>query len=237
MKPNDLGRLDLFQTPDHECAYLSGRVARTVFADPDVRPDRHVHTVMASYGFRRSGRFIYRPNCPGCRACVPVRIPVERFHMTRSQKRTWRKNQDLQVSTVTAKYKDEYFSLYNHYQAHRHPDGVMEAKDPQTFLDFLTSEWSDTYFYEFRADDTLIAVCAADPLDNGLSAVYTFFHPAYEKRSLGTHAILHLIHEARRYDLKWVYLGYWIQECAKMSYKNRFRPLQVFRDGRWVYID
>lgn len=229
-------RLAFFATPEHECSYLADRTARTLFADPSARLNTRIYSRLTLYGFRRSGTYIYRPSCPACDACIPVRIPVARFEPRRKQRRTWKRNQDLQVKQIQAGYKEEHFALYRKYMSSRHPGGGMDEPDPQKYLEFLTSDWSDTYFVEFRLQQMLLGVAVIDRLEIGLSAVYTFFDPEFAARSLGTLAILWEIEECRRLGLPHVYLGYWIRESPKMAYKDQFQPLEQFRDGHWISV-
>jgi arginyl-tRNA--protein-N-Asp/Glu arginylyltransferase len=232
----ELQRLAFYATPEHECSYLPNRTAVTLFADPAVHLDTLTYSRLARFGFRRSGRHIYRPACPACDACISVRVPVDAFHPRRSQRRTWQRNGDLSVRRLPAAFRDEHFDLYRNYVRSRHPGGGMDAPDPGQYMEFLTCDWSDTEFVEFRLQGRLLAVAVVDHLDTGLSAVYTFFDPEYRVRSLGTQAILWEINEARRLNLPWVYLGYWIPECRKMAYKTEFSPLEQFREGRWIPV-
>ena len=231
--PVETRRLAFYATPEHRCSYLAQRTARTLFADPSVRLDNRVYSRLTLYGFRRSGRHIYRPSCDACEACVPVRVPVQAFQPDRNQRRTWARNQDLAVTACEPGFRQEHFDLYRSYVAARHPGGGMDNADPMQYLDFLTSGWSDTRFYEFRARGALVAVAVTDRLDHGLSAVYTFFDPELRQRSLGTFAVLWQIEECKRQALECLYLGYWIQESPKMAYKARFWPLERFREGTW----
>jgi len=92
----------------------------------------------------------------------------------------------------------------------------------------------ETFILEFRdRSDRLVSACLTDKLVDGFSAVYSFFAPGLEKQSLGTHAILWLIDHARSIGLAYVYLGYWVPESRKMSYKARFSPSEVFIGGAW----
>lgn len=229
----DARRLAFYATPEHPCSYLADRTARTLFADPSVRLDNHIYSRLTLYGFRRSGRHIYRPSCPACEACIPVRIPVREFRPNRSQRRTWAHNRELAVTAREPSFRDDQFDLYRRYVAARHPGGGMDNADPAQYLDFLTSDWSDTLFYEFRLDSRLVAVAVTDRLEQGLSAVYTFFDPQLPARGLGTFAVLWQIEECRRQALECLYLGYWIREAPKMAYKAAFWPLEQFREGAW----
>jgi len=232
--PAAFNLLSFYATPMHECSYISGREAVTVFADPEFRKSTGLYSVLSRYGFRRSGQHIYRPRCPGCEACVPVRVPVRDFSPRRSQRRALQNNADLTVVPRMAAFHEEHFALYRRYLESRHKGGGMDDPSPKQYMEFLTSEWSQTVFYEFRWQGRLLGVTVADRLEDGLSAVYTFFDPSQGKRSLGVFAILWQISEARRQELDWLYLGYWIREASKMGYKTEYQPLEYFRDGRWV---
>ncbi|NKC13069.1 MAG: arginyltransferase [Gammaproteobacteria bacterium] len=226
--------LRFFETILHPCSYLPGQRAKTVVADPSYPMTAHLYGVLAAYGFRRSGDNIYRPACPDCNACVPVRIPVARFKPKRSQRRVARKNADLSVQVLPAQYHEQHFNLYRRYQRARHGDGEMARHTPDDYIGFLMSDWCKTTLAEMRLDDELLAVAVLDELRDGLSAVYTFFEPSYSQRSLGVHAILWAIDEVQRRNGHWLYLGYWIGECEKMAYKNEYLPQERLRDGQWM---
>lgn len=227
--------LALYATAPHPCNYLSGREAITVFADPRTPISRRLYSQLVDHGFRRSGEHIYRPGCRGCAACVAVRVPVAQFQPNRTQRRIWRRNQDLEAIRVPVTRNSEHFALYQRYLAARHPGGGMDDPDPANYMSFFACREIDTALIEFRLDGELLAVAVMDYLEHGLSAVYTFFDPTPEHRarSLGVHAILWQIEEAGRLGLPFVYLGYWIEESPKMSYKSQYRPLEGYRDGGW----
>lgn len=226
-------RIALHLSPRHACGYLRERIATNAFVDPRAPMSNAVYAALIEQGFRRSGRYVYRPVCDDCDACVPARVPVRMFLPCRSQRRTIRRNRDLSVQQVPPLYRDEHFDLYRRYLGTRHGDGQMNPDDGDAYIQFLTSPWSDTRFYEFRDGARLVAVAAVDHLVNALSAVYTFFDPEEHRRSLGTFAVLHQIELARRRGLDHVYLGYWIEQSTKMSYKINFRPLEIHLGKRW----
>lgn len=229
-------KLGFYATPPHECNYLPDREAITLFADPRFQKNTRIYAALADCGFRRSGEHLYIPHCEQCTACTPVRIPVSEFSPSRSQKRTWKRNRDLMVRQLPAEYNDEYFLLYQRYLNARHRDGGMDNPKPENYLEFLTSSWSDTVFYEMRdASARLVAIAVVDVMDNALSAVYTFYDPDEEKRSLGRYAILYEIEQARLQGMQWLYLGYWIEESRKMSYKTDYQPLQYYVANEWKY--
>lgn len=226
-------RLPLYLTPDHECSYYDDRRARTVFGDPRHIPDKQMQTLLAQQGFRRSGRYLYRPECKGCGACIAARVDVAAFAPDRSQRRNLQKNANLEVAVQHPWCDDDLLALYNRYQSRRHPSGHMLADSRKTFEDFLIAHWSESRYLEIRFGDELLGVAVFDQLRDGLSAVYTFFDPDAEKRGLGIFAILKLIELAASEGLPWLYLGYWLPKHPKMDYKRRFRPLEILIGGRW----
>ena len=231
-----LQELQFFQTQPHDCSYLPEYSATTAFLNPNQQIDLNVFSQLADYGFRRSGTHIYKPLCQNCQACVPVRIPVHQFKPNKSQKRTWKRNQDLLIRTVSTIDTDEHYFLYNAYIEARHADGDMYPPSRDQFTTFLSDNSFNTQFIEFRVDDKLIGVSVYDNMVNGLSAVYTYFDADENKRSIGTLAILFLIQLAKSHNLPSVYLGYWIKESPKMRYKSNFRPLELLHDGQWLYV-
>lgn len=226
-------QLPLYQTPPHPCGYLPGMIACNVFVDPDVAMNPAAYSSLLSQGFRRSGAHVYRPWCDTCQACVPARIPVDDFKAGRSQRRARQENRGLEVRSVPAGFDPEHYALYQAYTRARHEDGEMADATIAEYEDFLVAPWCDTRFLEFRLEGRVVAVAVTDVLDDALSAVYTFYDPALQQRSLGVNAILHQIDLARSEGLTWLYLGYWIGNSRKMSYKGRYRPLELLRNGCW----
>ncbi|MGD8379360.1 MAG: arginyltransferase [Gammaproteobacteria bacterium] len=235
--PDSARAISFYITPEHACSYLPERHARTLFADPRVTPDTHLYSALAGYGFRRSGSYLYRPGCEECHACVPVRIPAGDFVPDRSQRRTLKRNADLTILQSPARFSQEHYALYQRYQRARHPGGGMDESTPDQYMDFLSADWVRVAFVEMRLGERLVAVAVTDRLDDGLSAVYTFFDPDESRRSPGTFAILWQLEQARREGLEWVYLGFYIGASAKMDYKKKFRPIEVFDRGRWRRIE
>lgn len=229
----DAFRLSLFLTPPHPCDYLPDRSAATLFVDPQHKMSSEVYRLLLARGFRRSGSHVYRPHCPSCTACVPARIPLATFKPGRSFRRILEKNRDLQVSSQEPAFSDEQFELYRDYVNARHDDGPMVNPTREDFVRFLGNAWGGSQWAAFRHQGRLVMVTAMDHQKDSLSAVYTWFHPDYARRSLGTYAILWGVEEARRLGKGWLYLGYWIESCQKMRYKSRFRPLEIYRGQKW----
>ena len=226
-------RLRFYATPEHACSYLPQRDAVTVFADPAAPKSTELYAALARHGFRRSGEHLYVPRCPACSACVPVRVPVRDFRPRRRHRRVRRANADLVVREREPVFDEAHFRMYCRYQAERHPGGGMDDPDRRQYMDFLTSSWCDTAFFEFRLDEQPIAVTVVDRFPDALSAVYTFFEPAHAARAPGVNAVLFQIEEAARRGLRWVYLGYWVSGCRKMDYKREYLPQEHLTDGHW----
>lgn len=231
---SSLRDLKVYTTYPHTCSYLPEREATTLFIDPRQDIDQALYSRLSQLGFRRSGSHIYRPHCADCRACIPARIPVERFQPDRSQRRIWRRNQDLLVMHSQDIRDEEAYDLYYRYIEQRHADGDMFPPDREQYLSFLNDPWQVTRYLRFYEGEQLVAVAVVDELEDGLSAIYTFFEPEQERRGLGVFAILWQIERARELGLAHVYLGYWIENCQKMRYKDRYQPLELLLDGRWT---
>lgn len=230
-------RLQLYVGPEHPCGYLPQRAATNLFVDPRAPMSPILYGRLLERGFRRSGAYVYRPYCPACRSCVPVRLPAATFRPHRWARRVLRCNSDISTSLTHASLSDEAFALYRLYQRARHPAGGMDQDSVEDVNRFLFSDWSETWSCEFRLAGQLVAVAVVDCLPDALSAVYTFFDPRLPERGLGNLAILHEIQQALDRGLRWLYLGYWIGESDKMNYKARFQPLQAFCDERWLSFD
>jgi arginine-tRNA-protein transferase len=233
---SSLRDLKVYTTYPHSCSYLRDQEATTLFVDPRQPVDQKLYSKLSVLGFRRSGNHIYRPHCTHCNACTPARIPVAGFEPRRGQKRVWQRNQDLRVISTEDISDDAAFDLYHRYISLRHADGDMYPPDREQYQAFLNSVWDCTRYFRFYDKGRLIAVAVVDKLEDGLSAIYTFFDPDADKRSLGAYAILWEVEQAREMGLDYLYLGYWIQDCQKMSYKADYRPLQVYLNSRWTTL-
>jgi arginine-tRNA-protein transferase len=237
MRPETSHTLEFYLSIPHACGYLPDRQSVNLVLDPTFPVNGKAYEWLLQRGFRRSGEHVYRPHCPTCQACVPVRIPVGDFESRRRHRRTWRRNQDLSVRIRDSQSRDEHFELYARYVNQRHAHGGMDEPDPNDYRRFLTAHWVETWFVEFRTPDALLGVTVVDRLPNALSAVYTFFAPEAEARSLGSFAILWQIEAARARGLSHVYLGYWIQQCRKMAYKNDYPGVEALTNGRWHRLE
>ena len=226
----------LFRTMNHPCSYKPEQQAATVFVDPDLVIDKALNSRLSNRGYRRSGAHLYRPDCDFCQACISCRVPVQHFRFSRSQRRVLRRNADLTVVEQIDLASEHAYRLYCKYINSRHADGDMYPATEEQFEAFIKTKTVATRFYLFYQSRRLLAVSVVDELEQGLSAVYTFFDPDAAHRSLGKLAILQLLQRCRQQGLPYLFLGYWIKNCPKMHYKSSFRPLEMLLDGRWVLV-
>ena len=234
--PKDLPAkiLQFYTTAEYPCSYLPQHAARSQVAAPTHLIDSELYGDLVRNGFRRSGLFTYRPHCDQCAACLPIRVDALHFQASRTQRRVWKRQAPLSAHITGLRWDEEHFALYERYQCHRHPGAGMDDDMQSQYRQFLLTSRVDTRLVEFRdAAGTLKIVSVIDVLNDGLSAVYTFFDPEAEG-SLGTWAVLWQLEQCRKAGLPWLYLGYWIEESRKMTYKSAFRPYEIFQGGRWV---
>lgn len=115
----------------------------------------------------------------------------------------------------------------------------MDHDDVAQYIEFLVNTQVNSFMVEFREASTdrtsnqLVMVSIIDQLNDGLSAVYTFYEPLAGK-NYGTYNVLWQIGYAQTLGLNHVYLGYWIETCQKMSYKTRFQPCELLINTRWI---
>ncbi|MDC0394765.1 arginyltransferase [Alphaproteobacteria bacterium] len=224
--------LNLRLTRSHECAYIKNRAEQRLAADISDAP--YIHDQLAESGFRRVENWVYRPVCVNCNACVPIRVNTQKYVFSKSAKRILSKNASLSVTSDDTKADDEAFELFKTYLNSRHNDGQMATMSYSDFHAMIHNSPIDTFMIKYRDQNkNLIACMLMDSQRDGLSAVYSFFNPNCEKQSLGTFLILDAIRMTETLSKKWLYLGYLVQNSPKMTYKSRFKPYQLFVDGKW----
>ena len=223
-----------YRTGPMPCPYIPGRIERNLFTELHGPNSAELHDKLTAAGFRRSHHIVYRPACSDCSACTPIRVLVDKFQPSGSLQRICRRNDDL-VAEITPAYATiEQYGLFIRYQRARHGGSEMAAMTYEDYRTMVEDSFVRTWLVLFRdGQGTLQAASLVDQLDQGLSAVYSFFEPEDQRRSLGTFAILWLIDEARRRGSPFLYLGYWVRECDKMAYKTRFQPAEALRPEGW----
>lgn len=231
-----LSALQFYLTASYSCSYLADHEARSQVATPSFLISTPIYSELVRQGFRRSGTFTYRPLCDGCIACVPVRVDVNAFSPNRTQRRAWKKHQQLQATLHLLEDKQEYFELYQRYQNARHLDGGMSNDNHDQYQKFLLQSHVDSMLVAFREEGVLRMVSIVDALDDGLSSVYTFFDPDLRQASFGTYNVLWQIELCRQLQLPYLYLGYWIKASRKMAYKSNYKPLQGLVQGTWQVL-
>ncbi len=234
---------EFYITAPATCPYLTGRQERKIFSYLGGDTASSTNALLTRRGFRRSQNIIYLPACEGCNACVPVRIVVDDFDLSKSRRRTLTKNADIIRRIRAPRASGEQFSVLRGYLDARHGEGGMADMTVLDYASMVEETAVDTMIVEYSlldattGDERLVAVALTDRLTDGLSMVYSFFEPEEEARGLGRFMVLDHVALARELELPYVYLGYWVEGSPKMDYKTSFQPLEKLTSGGWVRMD
>ncbi|MCR9254879.1 MAG: arginyltransferase [Alphaproteobacteria bacterium] len=226
-----------YRTAPMPCPYLGDKIERRLIADLGKPATKQAYSTLAVAGFRRSQNMIYRPACPNCNACQPVRIVVDGFKPSKSQRRILNRNAHLSAREVENNATWEQYRLFSAYQSRRHSGGEMSFMTFDDYRDMIEISPIATWMIEYRDPDGVLAACMlVDDQSDGLSAVYSFFDPELETDGLGTLMVLDMVEQTRKAGLPYLYLGFFVQGSRKMSYKRRFKPLEALGQDGWQPI-
>mgnify|MGYP000246114392 FL=1 len=226
-------KIQFYTTTKYNCSYIDKMDAQSLVVTPYKSINQSIFQDLIEKGFRRSGQYIYKPNCKSCTACIPIRLPVQKFLFSKTQKRIYKKHGYFKVREAPLAFKQKHFDLYLKYQNKRHSFINNDQNNLDDYNDFLIKSNVKSKFIEFWDGDLLKIVSIVDIVSDGISAVYTFYDPDDEKVSYGTYSIIWLINWCKAQQLKYLYLGYWIGECDKMKYKTNFKPYELYIKGYW----
>lgn len=208
----------------HSCVYLPGLMAQEQFFFSSRLHPEFYHDLMDN-GFRRSGLLFYRPICPECSECRPIRVPVQNFLFSKSFRRVLRKNQDVEIRIQKPRLTEEKNRLYQAYLQGQH-HVVVPPKATET-KEFLYTTGVNTIEFEYRMRGKLVAAAIGDVSKRSFSSVYAYYDPGMGSRSLGTFSALQEILFCQQQGIPYYYLGFYIAGCASMSYKARFKPYEI----------
>jgi len=228
-----LQELTLGVTKGGDCSYLPDEFERLLVVYPNSQLSSPIYQQLMAQGFRRGGNDAYRPHCEYCNACQSIRVNVMDFIPSKNQRRVINKNKNLTFKWTSVPSVD-YFELYSQYITHRHQNGSMFPPKRDALATFTECDWLEIYFLESYLDDELVSVAVCDLLGDGLSAVYTFFSPNYDSHSLGRFNILQQIQQCRSLGLPYLYLGFQIDACDAMNYKQQYLPNERYIDNQWI---
>ncbi|MDP3776892.1 arginyltransferase [Methylotenera sp.] len=240
--PSDtpLQKLQFYVTTGYTCGYLPNKMAQSLIAAPQHLVDAKVYSGLIQQGFRRSGKFSYRPHCENCQECIPVRIILDQFSPNRSQKRAFKQHNNLTTAILPVGFHEEHYALYASYQRARHSEEKIQDEtapqenDVEQYQSFLCQSNVESVMVEFRENEQLKMVSVIDIVRDGISAVYTFYETKDTATSYGTYNVLWQTLWAKELGLPYLYLGYWIRDSKKMAYKQNFKPLEKLIDGEWI---
>ena len=226
-----------YVTAPQVCPYLDGRQERKLFTALQGEEAQKLNDKLSQQGFRRSQNVLYRPSCADCSACLSARINVNKFKISKSQKRVLNKNKKLERKLSTPWATEDQYKLFCRYLAARHANGGMADMDVFEFAAMIEETPIRTRIIEYMSGTKLLAISLTDLIKDGLSMVYSFYEPQLPSLSLGTFIILDHINLAQEAGLPYLYLGYWVPGSSKMGYKANFSGLEIYYQNKWQVLD
>ena len=223
------------RTLSFDCSYLPKKKEKRLYINIPKSTDNHsLVSELTKNGFRRSFDHMYIPICESCNLCIPSRINIKKFKLSKSNKRNLKINQDLFFKEDTVKRDDRRYKLFKMYCKIRHNDSQMANMNKKEFESFFYNKFNKTKIYDvFDSSKYLIGSILMDIFIDGYSAVYSFFDPGFNKRGLGKYLIIKSILELKLQNIPYLYLGFWVKNSKKMDYKINFNNTELFVNGEW----
>lgn len=220
----------LFEQLNGPCPYLPARewVTYNFFSH---ELEGAIYETLISKGFRRSGISFYLNRCPGCTRCIPLRVDVESFQPSRSQKRAVKKNRSIKVTRERAAFDEETFELYRRYSLYKHVS--EDDPGPEGYIAFLIDSPVETEIMRYYLDERLVGAGWIDILPNSISSVYFAYEPELSRNSLGVYSVIKEIELCRELNKSWLQMGFWVEGSEKMAYKSSYSPHQLLIDEEW----
>ncbi len=211
---------------ESQCSYLPSQTSRMTYRLAYKLTEARYEQLL-SRGWRRFGRTLFRPACAACRACQSIRIRIQDFQPSKSQRRCFKAISDLEVIVQKPRVSDEHIDLYNRYHLdmhHRKQWPFREITREEYFESFLDGHFSFAREFQYRRNGKLVALGLVDVTKHVMSSIYFFHEPALRDASLGTYSVMCELENGRQNSREYLYMGYYIRDCGSMNYKNRFRP-------------
>ncbi len=167
----------------------------------------------------------------------PLRIRLDRFTLTKNQRRVLRANDDTEVSVVPACVDPLRETMFQKHKAR------FTSNIPETLRTFIASSEPAIkpcrcLSVEVRLGGKLIAVSYLDTGAISASSVYAMFDPEFRDRSLGTFTFLKEIEWAGSQGMTFLYPGYATVQRSHYDYKKTFRPLEFYDwEGNWKPLE
>lgn len=227
--------LHQFVTDPNECTYLPDRQAKTEYSIVSSLSPLEYEDLM-NRGFRKFGRVLFRPVCDACRECRPIRIPIGEFKPDRSQRRAWKRNQDLIVKSGKPTVDDARMDLYRRYHAAQttRKGWPVSHVDTEEYIASFVLNPVPSLELSIWEGDALRGVILTEITPNVVSGVYHYHDPDFAERGLGTYCILGIVELARQMKKRWAYLGFFVTGCQSMTYKMNYKPCEIMdSNGVW----